>query len=150
MTALATTNEVWWIDSRVTVTLAAEPIGTWIWDARRGAAAPMHVHEREDEQFLVLDGEVGFVIGDARVIARAGQSVFLPRGVPHGYVVLSESARTVGSATPGGFEAFFTDLGTPVVDGEPAAPGPTIPELAAAGPRFGIQIVGPPPVFAPA
>jgi quercetin dioxygenase-like cupin family protein len=147
MSALATTNEVWWIDSRVTVTLASEPIGMWIWDARRGAAAPLHVHEREDEQFLVLEGSVGFVIGDDRMILQAGQPVFLPRGVPHAYSVLSETARSIGSATPGGFEAFFAELGTPVVVGEGAAPGPSIPDLVAAGPRFGVSMIGPPPTF---
>ena len=147
MTALATPNEVWWIDGRVTVTLATDAIGMWISEARRGAASPLHVHEREDEQFLVLEGEVGFVIGDERAIAGPGQSVFLPRGVPHAYVVLSETARVVGSATPGGFEAFFTELGTPVVAGAGEAPGPTIPELLEAGPRFAVATVGPPPAF---
>src|SRR5262249_34428436 len=127
--------------------LSTEPIGMWLSEARRGAASPLHVHEREDEQFLVLEGSVGFVIGDERAIAHAGQSVFLPRGVPHAYVVLSDTARVVGSATPGGFEAFFTDLGTPVVPGEPPAAGPSIPELIEAGPRFGVALVGPPPAF---
>jgi quercetin dioxygenase-like cupin family protein len=147
MTAVATTNEVWWIDSRVRVTLATEAIGMWMWEARRGAASPLHVHEREDEQFLVLEGSVGFVLGDERVIAGPGESLFLPRGIPHAYAVLSETARVVGSVTPGGFEAFFTDLGTLVVAGEPAAPGPSIPELIEAGTRFGVEMVGPPPAF---
>ena len=148
---LATATEVWWIDSRVAVTLTAEEsggqLGTWLWEARGGAAAPLHVHEREDEQFLVVDGSVGFVIGDERLTAGAGESVFLPRRVPHAYVVLSESARVVGSATPGGFEAFFSELGTPIIPGEPEAPGPSIPELAAGAPRFGVTILGPPPAF---
>lgn len=145
----AGSREVWWIDSRVDVKLTAEETGghagTWLWTAVGGATSPLHVHHHEDEQFLVLDGSASFAVGDDRVDAGAGDLVVLPRDVPHAYVVTSPTARLLGSVTPGGFEAFFTRLGTPVVAGEPAAPAPTPPQMAAVGAQLGVEILGPPP-----
>jgi quercetin dioxygenase-like cupin family protein len=145
----AGSNEVWWIDSRVDVKLTAEhtqgQAGMWMWSARRGAAAPMHLHRREDEQFLVIDGEARFIVDGRPIEASAGDTIFLPRDIPHAYVITSETARLVGSATPGGFESFFTDLGTPVVPGEPEAPPPGIEAMGRTAADYGIELLGPPP-----
>lgn len=144
-------HEVWWIDSRVDVKLTASQTdgsaGMWTWVANRGAASPLHVHHREDEQFLVVDGQARFIIGDQRLDARAGDRVLLPREIPHAYLITSETARLVGTATPGGFESFFTDLGTPVLPGATAAPPPATEAMAAAAQRYGIDILGPPPML---
>jgi quercetin dioxygenase-like cupin family protein len=144
-------TKVWWIDSTVAVTLTAEQTdghaGMWLWEARRGAAAPLHVHSREDEQFLVIDGEVRFVIDGQETVAGPGETVIMPCGVPHAYVVTSPTARIVGSVTPGGFEGFFTALGTPVTDDADPQPGPAVPQLAEASADFGVQVLGPPPAL---
>ena len=47
--------------------------------------APFHVHHRDDEAWYVLDGALGFRLGDREVEARAGSGVFAPRGVAHTY-----------------------------------------------------------------
>jgi quercetin dioxygenase-like cupin family protein len=147
----AASREVWWIDSRVDVKLTAEETGghagMWLWTARQGAAAPLHVHRREDEQFIVLDGTARFVIAEEQIDAGPGDLVILPRDVPHSYLVTSPTARLLGSVTPGGFEAFFSRAGTPVAPGEPEAPPPAMDVMAAAGADLGIEIVGPPPVL---
>ena len=144
-------DKVWWIDSTVAVTLTADQTdghaGMWLWEATRGAAAPLHVHSREDEQFLVIDGEVRFLIDGKVSVAHAGEAVVMRRGVPHAYVVASPTARIVGSVTPGGFEGFFTSLGTPVTDDDDPRPGPTVPQLVEGSGRFGVQILGPPPAL---
>jgi quercetin dioxygenase-like cupin family protein len=149
--APAGANEVWWLDSRVDVTLSASQTqghaAMWLWHARRGAASPLHVHRREDEQFLIIDGEARFIVGEQRIDACAGDAIFLPRDVPHAYLVTSATARLVGSVTPGGFEAFFTRLGTPVVPGEPEAPPPTVEAMASTAAEFGVEILGPPPAL---
>ncbi len=145
-------GEVWWIDSRVDVTLTASQtggrVGMWTWVARRGAAAPLHVHPDADEWFLVLEGTARFLVGGERVDAEEGGSVFLPRGVPHAYLVTSDGARLVGGVSPGGMEGLFTELGTPVVPGAPEPPPPGVDALAAAAPRYGVEILGPPPALA--
>ena len=141
-------DEVWWLDSTVDIKLTAAQtdghVGMWLWVARRGAAAPLHVHHREDEQFLVVDGQIRFFIGEQTLDAQAGDLVFLPREVPHASLCTPEPPRGVATATPGGFESFFAELGTPVEPGAPAAPPPAIDAMAAAAGRRGIEILGPP------
>src|SRR5215207_1282826 len=48
-----------------------------------GGGPPLHIHRNEEEFFFVLDGEVSFAVGDRVVRARAGETAFVPRGVPH-------------------------------------------------------------------
>ena len=47
------------------------------------AAAPLHVHHREDETFLILEGEATVTVGDLEVEAWAGDLEIGPRGLPH-------------------------------------------------------------------
>jgi quercetin dioxygenase-like cupin family protein len=140
---------LWWIDSTLEVKLTAAKteghVGVWLVMGARGAASPLHVHHREDEQFLLIDGLVRFVVGDQRLDASAGHLILLPRDIPHAFVVTSERARLIGMVTPGGFESFFTDLATPVMPGAPPAAPPTIAAMTAAAPAYGLEILGPPP-----
>ena len=72
---------------------------------------PLHLHEREDELFYVLDGEHEFRVGDAVFPAGPGAVVFGPRGVPHAHRRL---VPRVGSfltmCSPPGLEGFFREL----------------------------------------
>jgi hypothetical protein len=56
------------------------------------------------------------------------------REIPHAYLIASQTARLVGTVSPGGFESFFTELGAPVVPGAPAPPPPGIEAMAAIAP----------------
>jgi mannose-6-phosphate isomerase-like protein (cupin superfamily) len=47
--------------------------------------APVHLHNRDDEAWYVLEGILRVQVGDAEVEARAGTAVFVPRGTPHTY-----------------------------------------------------------------
>jgi len=47
--------------------------------------APLHVHHADDEAWYVLEGRLGFALGDERVEIGAGESVLAPRGTPHAY-----------------------------------------------------------------
>jgi mannose-6-phosphate isomerase-like protein (cupin superfamily) len=47
--------------------------------------APPHLHHRDDEAWYVLDGVLCVRNGDETVEARAGSSVFVPRGRVHTY-----------------------------------------------------------------
>ena len=44
---------------------------------------PCHRHHDQDEWIYVIDGEVDFVVGDKRFLARSGESVFIPRKTAH-------------------------------------------------------------------
>lgn len=45
--------------------------------------APLHRHLSDDEAWYVLEGALGFVRGDERLVAPAGSAVLVPAGVPH-------------------------------------------------------------------
>lgn len=73
--------------------------------------APMHVHDRHDELFYVLEGQHVFTVAGIEFEAGPGDLVFGPRGVPHAQRrVVPRSGRILTLFTPGGFEGFFRDL----------------------------------------
>ena len=47
--------------------------------------AGLHVHREDDEAWFVLEGRLGFRIGDEDVEAGAGESILVERGTPHSY-----------------------------------------------------------------
>jgi mannose-6-phosphate isomerase-like protein (cupin superfamily) len=111
-----------------------------------GFSPPLHVHHREDESFYVLEGELTMRCGDRVFKATAGAFVFLPRGVPHSFVVEGDTpARMLTLLTPGGGEAFFTAAGRPAErDGLPPLAPPDIENLKRVGAMYESEMVGPP------
>lgn len=88
---------------------------------------PPHVHEREDELSLVLEGTFGIRIGNEVMEARPGAYVFKPRGVPHTWWNAgSKTARLVELIWPAGFEHFFEELGAAFEAAGGAPPDPEI------------------------
>jgi mannose-6-phosphate isomerase-like protein (cupin superfamily) len=60
----------------------------------------------------VLTGTVDFFCGDEQFRAGAGGFVFLPRGVPHTFLGISEEpSRVLVLLLPGGLEEAFADPG---------------------------------------
>jgi uncharacterized cupin superfamily protein len=57
------------------------------WTAEVGThwIAPLHVHHADDEAWYVLEGELGFRLGDEEVIAQAGSAALASRGTAHTY-----------------------------------------------------------------
>jgi mannose-6-phosphate isomerase-like protein (cupin superfamily) len=105
---------------------------------------PPHVHEREDEGFLVVEGQVDVTVGDTTTRLGPGGFAFAPRGVPHTYAIVEGTAHLFAIATPGGIEHFFRELGEPA--GELALPAPTQPDgpfIAATAARHGMTILPP-------
>ena len=47
--------------------------------------AGLHVHHEDDEAWYVLEGTLGFQLGDEIVTAPAGSAVLVPKGTPHSY-----------------------------------------------------------------
>lgn len=112
-----------------------------------GFSPPRHIHTREDEVFLVLEGEVWFDVDGERQLAKPGTSVYMPRGVPHTFRIKSPVARMLGIMTPGAFEQLFRNLSVPA--GERTLPQPgtvpfDVPAVMAEQIRLGTQVVGPP------
>ena len=51
--------------------------------AKFDGAYDWHSHEREDEMFLVLEGQVDIELRDRRVSLEVGEFFIVPRGVEH-------------------------------------------------------------------
>lgn len=76
-----------------------------------GSGPPRHVHEREDEIFVVLDGRILFWLDGETFERGPGEAAFIPRGREHTFKVVSGTpARHLVILTPGGFEGFFADM----------------------------------------
>jgi hypothetical protein len=96
---------------------------------------PAHVHAREDELFLSLDGDHVVEVGADEHRIGPGESVFAPRGVPHSQRrVVPGEGRLLVVTTPGGLDGFFRELAAA------DAAGRLGPEAyAAASERYGIN-----------
>ena len=88
-----------------------------------GFSPPRHIHTREDEVFVVLEGEARFDLDGEQLVAGPGTSVFMPRGVPHTFRVVSPVAVMLGIMTPGAFEELFRNLGVPAARAHAARGG---------------------------
>lgn len=111
-----------------------------------GFRPPPHVHEAEDEAFYVLAGILRVTCDGQRWDAAPGAFVFLPRGVPHAFEVVSpEPARLLQLTVPARFEQFVAEVGERL--SEPSLPEPTppdVPRLLAAMAKHGYAPAAPP------
>jgi mannose-6-phosphate isomerase-like protein (cupin superfamily) len=141
---------LWFLRNRMSVKATADSTGGAFGLVESlmapGFSPPMHVHHREDESFYILEGELTLQCGERQFRAGAGAFVFLPRDVPHTFVVEGDRpARMLTFLTPGGGEGVFIEGGRPPErDGLPPATPPDINALKRVSARFGAEIVGPP------
>src|SRR5262245_59677451 len=57
---------------------------------RKDEMPPLHLHRREDEYFVMLEGEITvFLPGESRRVG-AGEAAFAPKDVPHTYRIESD------------------------------------------------------------
>ncbi len=73
---------------RITTAWGEEVMLSFVQFEREGAEVPTHQHPHE-QLGMGLEGEFELVIGTERRVVRAGDSYWIPGGVPH-------SARSVG------------------------------------------------------
>lgn len=109
-----------------------------------GSGPPPHIHSREEESFLVLEGEMTFQLGDERFTAGEGTFLNMPVGSLHCFKNESDkTARLLISLAPAGLEEMFFEVGTPLADDVTKAPPPSeteIKKLLKAAPRYGVEI----------
>ncbi|MGH3861651.1 cupin domain-containing protein [Actinokineospora sp.] len=114
--------------------------------ARPGSEPPPHTHTHEDEAMLVISGEITFHAGEQAMPTSAGQIVYLPRGVEHGFTITSPEAHFLLIISPAGLETTFDELSEPALaltpPEIPAGPPPAdlmatvLAAYTAAGVRF--------------
>ena len=153
MSGTATTPDTlgeafWWQGSLMTINARAGDTGGALGLVEgtfyAGFGPPLHVHHREDEGMLVLDGEIRFRRGTEEFIAGPGTLVWAPREVPHAFTVQSPTARALVIVTPGGLEQMFVEGGVPVGDtGEPPTQHYDPDAARALAEKFGFDVIGP-------
>lgn len=99
---------------------------------------PLHIHPEQDEFFHVLEGEYRFRVGEEHFPASVGDTIFLPRAVPHAFIQLTERARMLVTYQPAGdMEGFFRETAAWTTP-------PSKEEVARVFAAHGMQVVGPP------
>jgi mannose-6-phosphate isomerase-like protein (cupin superfamily) len=107
---------------------------------------PPHIHSREEESFIVLEGEMTFYIGDERHVATPGCFARVPIGTLHRFKNESgKIAKMIITIVPAGLEQMFFETGEPLEPGGSAKPPSReeIERLLAAAPKYGVQIFPP-------
>ena len=101
-------------------------------DPRNGV--PMHIHQNEDEHFVVLEGSLHIASGDQRFDAPAGTALTIAKGVPHAWCNLTNtSLRMLVIFSPGNIEGLFRATAAREND-----------DIAALAATYGTILVGPP------
>ena len=114
----------------------------------QGGEPPFHVHDREDEFFYILEGEMTFKIGDELKRATPGTMVWAPRKVPHGFMFDTPTVRLLIGFLPAGQDAVFNAFSTVATSIVPREPRPDeMPDfeaIEAADHHAGVTYLGPP------
>lgn len=73
---------------------------------------PMHVHLHQDEIFFIVQGEYLFQVGNEQHTLKVGDTIFLPRSVPHAFAQLTDNGKMFFLFQPSGkMEDFFRTIG---------------------------------------
>ncbi|MBK6966358.1 MAG: cupin domain-containing protein [Bacteroidales bacterium] len=104
----------------------------------QGKGTPLHIHDTQDEIFYVNEGTYYFQVGDEKFNLTIGDSIFLPRKVPHAWTQVSEKGKMTVVVQPAGkLENFFITMSA--LDHEP-----TLKEIEKIFADNEMQVVGPP------
>jgi DNA-binding transcriptional MerR regulator/quercetin dioxygenase-like cupin family protein len=84
------------------------------------SGGPQHSHHDQDEWVYVIDGDFEFHVGRRTLHVGPGESVFVPRDVPHVWACTGAGGgKVINVYQPAGqMEAFFREIGK--YDGKPA------------------------------
>lgn len=108
-----------------------------------GTMVLLHSHEREDQAWYVIEGELRCTVGELTFRAPRATFVYIPRGVLHSLAVVTSCARLLVLGTPSGAEHYFWETGEPAgALTLPVRQRPLDPDrLAAARATYGVQVL---------
>ena len=115
-----------------------------------GIATPLHRHTNEAEAFYLVEGRMSYRAGEETFELYDGCFIFLPKGLPHAFRIRGETpARILALTVPAGLLGLYDEVGIPADEHRlPGADGLTpeveIPRWVDVGPRYGLEVVGPP------
>jgi quercetin dioxygenase-like cupin family protein len=110
-----------------------------------GRMAPLHVHHREEETFLVTGGQLTFQIGEQTIEAGPGDVVVGPRDIPHRFIAGPDGATVLFLLTPAGLEGLIVQQSVPATRRElPVAgdvPPPDLERMREIALRYGCELL---------
>ncbi|MFP5078245.1 cupin domain-containing protein [Rhizobium sp. YIM 134829] len=99
---------------------------------------PVHIHSREEEHFVVIEGRVRLMNGAEFLTLSAGQSATVQRGTPHAWSNPYDAMlRMLVIFSPGHSEETFRLIGS--------ADAGDLAAIEDAARRGGSRVIGPPP-----
>ena len=105
-----------------------------------GGGPPLHVHHRQEEAIHVLTGRFKVRIGNELCYLDPGGFAYLPAGLPHAFLNLTDrQAELIVVYTPGGGHKFYEELGPAT-----RVAAPDRDAVAAIFERHGMSLLGPP------
>lgn len=105
---------------------------------------PLHVHRVTDEGFYVLEGTLGFQVGEQTIHGLSGAYIFTLRGLAHTYWNQgSTPAKLLILISPPGFEQYFEELSEGLAAAGDSAEAAMRTRKALSA-KYDIEIVGPP------
>lgn len=113
---------------------------------RQGTEPPPHLHTYEDEQLLVLEGELEYRFGGQCGRLGPGEHVVMPRRLEHYFRALTPEVRLLVRLSPGGLEEGFKAFGVSTVDyplPPPREEVPPFPEIARIFAGLGVHFTPP-------
>ena len=116
-----------------------------------GIATPLHRHTQEAEAFFVLAGEMTYRAGEELFELTPGCFIYLPKGIPHAFRVHGDvPVRYLALTEPGHLLGLYDEVGVPATalrvpgEGEGRSMEEEIARWNEVGPRYGLEVVGPP------
>ena len=102
-----------------------------------GCGPGPHYHDREDEWFYIVEGQVSFLMNGTWVDLFPGDCVYSPRGSVHAFKNKTDQpSRVFMNIAPAGFEQFFAEVAE-----EWAQPEPDMSRIKAISDKYGIHAV---------
>jgi quercetin dioxygenase-like cupin family protein len=102
---------------------------------------PLHVHPHQDEIFFIVEGDYLFQVGTEKHNLKTGDTIFLPRTIPHTFAQLSETGKMFFLFQPSGkMEDFFRAIAN-------LTSPPTPEQGAKLFSDHDMKVVGPPLAF---
>ncbi|RAK70218.1 cupin domain-containing protein [Hymenobacter edaphi] len=125
-------------DVKVSADDTGQQLSVLQYSGREKVGPPLHIHYHQDEIFYIVEGQYRFVVGTEEFVASTGDTVFLPRNVPHTWIQLTETGKQLYLLQPAGkFEEFLRKL-------QGLAKPPAAAELRKIHLEHGMKILGPP------
>jgi quercetin dioxygenase-like cupin family protein len=101
---------------------------------------PLHVHHAQEETLHVLKGTYKVRVGDQYAHLSEGGFAYMPSGLPHAFLNLTDAeGEVIVVYTPGGGHKFYEEMG-PLA----RAAAPDRAAIAAVFTKHGMTLLGPP------